>query len=116
MSNSKYSIKWKRDSSKPRPEDEMDIDSRREAVDKILEELGIEEQIEQKPIERRLGGSFSQFVVANLDVDTALVSIQTIVMLKQYIENRGDEAVLSEELEQLLRQGLESEEENDKNN
>jgi hypothetical protein len=37
-------------------------------------------------------------------------------MLKQYIENRGDEAVLSEELEQLLRQGLESEEENDKNN
>jgi anti-sigma regulatory factor (Ser/Thr protein kinase) len=58
MSNSKYSIKWKRDSSKPRPEDEMDIDSRREAVDKILEELGIEEQIEQNQLKDALEEAF----------------------------------------------------------
>ncbi|MFC6863849.1 hypothetical protein ACFQGE_10265 [Halomicroarcula sp. GCM10025817] len=98
MSGEEYDIKWRRDSNKPRPEDELDVESRREALQEILEDLDVEEEVELKPVGRKLGGDLPYFTIANL----ALATTQTAIMLKNYIENQGDKAVLSDEIKEKI--------------
>ncbi|WP_276278467.1 hypothetical protein [Haloarcula regularis] len=60
--------------------------------------LMLKKKLSLKPVGRKLGGDLPYFTIANL----ALATTQTAIMLKNYIENQGDKAVLSDEIKEKI--------------
>jgi hypothetical protein len=98
QSESEYDIKWRRDSNKPTPEDELDAGSRREALQEIFEEIGVEDEVELKPIGKLLGGDLPYTTIANIASD----SIPALILLIKYIEERGDEVEISDQIKEQI--------------
>lgn len=105
---SEYQIHWKRDSSKPRPEDTLDVDTRRDAIRESLEDIGVtKDKYRIEPTKRILGGDLPYFEVANL----VLLGIDTAILVKEHIEQQGDEAVLGEKMKQRIEEDWREEDE-----
>ena len=95
---SEYDIKWRRDSNQPTPEEELDVGSRREALEQIFEEIGVEDEVELNPVGRKLGGDLPYFTIANI----VILPIDTAVTVLDYIENQDDEVIVSDELKERI--------------
>lgn len=94
-----YELQWKRSNTKPRPEDELDVQSRQDAVEEILEDIGIsKDEYDLKPSKRVLGGDLPYFEIANL----VLFSVDIAIRIKSHIENKGDDAVIGDDLKKRL--------------
>lgn len=98
QSESEYDIKWRRDSDKPLPEKELNVQSRREALQEIFKELDIEHEVETKPVEKILGGDLPYTTIANIASD----SIPALILLIKYIEERDDEVKISDKIKERI--------------